>query len=78
MRLVCLSGGNLAWSPYRQGPAARRDRRLPGRSSQSSWNDLLAGVSTKEQWTDRRGELKQRYLELIRDAAQAGERCRST
>jgi dienelactone hydrolase len=34
----------------------------------SSWDDLLNGVGTKEQWADRRAEVKQRYLNLIRDA----------
>lgn len=33
----------------------------------SSWDDLLAGVATREDWEQRRKELRQRYLELIRD-----------
>ncbi len=34
---------------------------------QSSWNDLLAGVKTQDEWHQRRGVLKKRYLDLIRD-----------
>ena len=34
----------------------------------SSWDDLLAGIATVEDWEQRRIILRQRYLELIRDA----------
>lgn len=34
---------------------------------QSSWDDLLAGVKTADDWTKHRAVLQQRYLELIRD-----------
>ena len=34
---------------------------------QSSWDDLLADIHTREDWVKRRGELRQRYLDLIRD-----------
>ncbi|MGQ9821290.1 MAG: dienelactone hydrolase family protein [Thermogutta sp.] len=34
----------------------------------SSWDDLLEGVSTAEDWATRREVLRRRYLELIRDA----------
>ncbi len=33
----------------------------------SSWDDLLEGVQTQEDWQARRQVLKQRYLDLIRD-----------
>jgi Glucuronyl esterase, fungi len=33
----------------------------------SSWDDLTDGIENREQWTVRRGLLKQRYLDLIRD-----------
>ena len=33
----------------------------------SSWDDLLEGVMTREDWEKHRAVLKQRYLELIRD-----------
>ncbi|MFN7874379.1 MAG: hypothetical protein ACK5PB_03615, partial [Pirellula sp.] len=34
---------------------------------ESSWDDLLEGVKTAEDWAKHRVLLKQRYLELIRD-----------
>jgi hypothetical protein len=34
---------------------------------QSSWDDLLEGVKTREDWQGRRAELRRRYLELIGD-----------
>ena len=33
----------------------------------SSWDDLLDGVNTKEDWQRHRAVLRQRYLDLIRD-----------
>jgi dienelactone hydrolase len=33
----------------------------------SSWDDLLTGVKTRDDWEKHRAVLKQRYLELIRD-----------
>ncbi|MDD4268793.1 MAG: alpha/beta fold hydrolase [Pirellulales bacterium] len=33
----------------------------------SSWDDLIEGVKTREDWQARRHVLRQRYLELIRD-----------
>jgi dienelactone hydrolase len=33
----------------------------------SSWDDLLDGVKTRDDWEKHRAVLKQRYLELIRD-----------
>ena len=33
----------------------------------SSWDDLTAGIKTKDDWRKRRAVLKQRYLELLRD-----------
>lgn len=34
----------------------------------STWDDLTAGVTTPEEWDARQTELRQRYLDLIRDA----------
>lgn len=34
---------------------------------ESSWDDLLAGVASLQQWPARREQLQRRYLELIRD-----------
>lgn len=33
----------------------------------SSWDDLLEGIETREQWLARKKTLRQRYLELLRD-----------
>ena len=33
----------------------------------SSWDDLLEGVDSLEQWQARRADIRQRYLDLIRD-----------
>lgn len=34
---------------------------------ESSWDDLLEGVDTREEWRQRKQELRQKFLELIRD-----------
>lgn len=46
-------------------PAARRRSEPP--VIQSSWDDLLEGVQTREDWEQRREVLRERYLDLIRD-----------
>lgn len=63
-RLVaaCLIGSfaasACAWEPrLATGPPVIR----------SSWDDLLEGVDSRGDWLARRAELKQRYLQLIRD-----------
>lgn len=33
----------------------------------SSWDDLLTGIQTPEEWQEHKKELRQRYLELLRD-----------
>lgn len=38
-------------------------------SIQSSWDDLLVGIESEEDWKSRRETLKSRYLQLIRDQA---------
>jgi dienelactone hydrolase len=45
----------------------RRQADYPVDAFHSSWDDLTAGVATKEDWTKRRAELRQRFLDLIRD-----------
>src|SRR5512139_3291483 len=35
---------------------------------ENSWDDLLAGVKTLDDWKARKEVLRRRYLELIRDA----------
>ena len=47
-------------------PSAVRKRSDPP-VVQSSWDDLLEGVKTPEDWKKHRQVLKQRYLDLIRD-----------
>ena len=34
---------------------------------ESSWDDLTDGITTKEDWLDRKSKLKARYLDLLRD-----------
>ncbi len=46
---------------------SRQQSDYPPLAPASSWDDLTDGVTTKEAWTARRGVLKQRYLELLRD-----------
>lgn len=55
-----------------QSPAAtdimiHRERSDPP-AIESSWDDLLDGVSSQEEWSQRRQQLQARFLELIRDA----------
>lgn len=42
-------------------------RRTEPEPVRSSWDDLLAGVQTPADWSARKSELRQRYLDLIRD-----------
>ena len=51
-------------------PAAQKEpvrRRSEPQPVRSSWDDLLAGVRTPEQWKAHKEVLRKRYLELIRD-----------
>ncbi len=45
---------------------ATRKRSEPA-SIQSSWDDLLEGVNSPEEWVEHKKVLRRRYLELIRD-----------
>lgn len=40
----------------------------------SSWDDLLENVTTPEQWSDHRDELRVKYLRLLRDEHAPSER----
>lgn len=40
----------------------------------SSWDDLLEGIKTPEEWSAHRAVLKQRYLDLIRDQHKPAQR----
>lgn len=44
----------------------------------SSWDDLLDGVKTAEQWNQRRTQLRKLYLEMIRDDAKPQRVCPDT
>lgn len=47
--------------------ARKRAELSPVPEIRSSWDDLLEGVRTPDDWRKRRAVLKERYLELIRD-----------
>jgi len=59
---LCLLGPATARADK---PAARRRSDPP--VIHSSWDDLLRGVKSVDDWRAHRRELKQRYLELLRD-----------
>ncbi|MFH1965340.1 MAG: hypothetical protein ABIJ42_07330, partial [Acidobacteriota bacterium] len=40
----------------------------------SSWDDLLEGISSREQWMERKEALMARYLDLLRDEFKPAER----
>lgn len=45
----------------------RRQSDYPVGAFASSWDDLTAGVATEDDWNARRADLRQRFLDLIRD-----------
>lgn len=53
------------------GTGAGQNRVQPGLLEvpeiRSTWDDLTEGVTTLEEWRERRAALKQRYLDLLRD-----------
>ena len=57
---LCLGGSSDAQS--RQGPELFH---VP--AIHSSWDDLVQGIETADDWKTRRSVLRQRYLELLRD-----------
>ena len=58
---------NLASRLHAEPAEALRPRTSP-EPVRSSWDDLLAGVKTPADWQAHKAILRQRYLELIRDA----------
>jgi pimeloyl-ACP methyl ester carboxylesterase len=46
---------------------ARRQADYPVEAFHSSWDDLAEGIATKDDWEKRRGALRERFLDLIRD-----------
>jgi len=63
--VVVLAITVLATSAGAEEPPVRKRSDPP--VIQSSWDDLLEGVRTVEDWRRHRQVLKQRFLELIRD-----------
>ncbi len=63
--LAALLLAPLVTALYAQEPPVRYRSDPP--VIRSSWDDLLEGVRTREDWTKRRAVLRQRYLDLIRD-----------
>jgi len=63
--LVCVFVGIGNFEAVAADPPPRRRSDPP--IIQSSWDDLLNGVETAEQWERRREILRGRYLELLRD-----------
>jgi dienelactone hydrolase len=67
-RQYVLVGVSLA---FLCAAAAGQERRLrsdyPATAPPSSWDDVLADVSTKDDWAKRQAELRVRFLELLRD-----------
>jgi pimeloyl-ACP methyl ester carboxylesterase len=78
-RTIAISAAVLLWSTTlatalrAEAPAASPGESPPVRKRsdppviQSSWDDLLEGIKTPEDWQRRRKVLKQRFLDLIRD-----------
>jgi pimeloyl-ACP methyl ester carboxylesterase len=65
LTLGLLVLGGLASSASAQSAPERKRSDPP--VIESSWDDLLEGVTTLQQWRARREELKGRYLDLLRD-----------
>lgn len=66
---TATGGGSHAHAQPSGQPASEKtldaNRQVP--EIRSSWDDLLSGIDTAEDWQRRRGELRQKYLELLRD-----------
>lgn len=63
---------SLPWLSLALALSSHADEEAPRTRSDppviaSSWDDLLTGVKTRDDWEKHRAVLKQRYLELIRD-----------
>jgi pimeloyl-ACP methyl ester carboxylesterase len=66
--LVLLVGADVRGA---EGPARPKTDPEP---IVSSWDDLLDGVASADDWTSRKVELKNRYLELLRDQHKPAKR----
>jgi hypothetical protein len=56
---------SLASAVFADEPPPVKSREVP--VIRSSWDDLLEGVATRDDWDQRRTALRQRYLDLLRD-----------
>ncbi|MBK9169712.1 MAG: dienelactone hydrolase family protein [Bryobacterales bacterium] len=65
MLKICLLAATCTALLSAQEPKIRWRSDPP--AVRSSWDDLLDGVATPEQWRQRKQDLRQRYLDLIRD-----------
>lgn len=50
-----------------QSEEAESRKRSEPEEIHSSWDDLLAGINTPEEWIEHKKTLRKRYLELLRD-----------
>ncbi|QDU49914.1 dienelactone hydrolase family protein [Gimesia panareensis] len=64
--LSCL-GVMFSSSLSVQSEEADSRQRTQPKKIQSSWDDLLAGIESPEEWQEHKQELRKRYLELLRD-----------
>jgi len=58
-------GAGLIGTALADEPAPAKNQDVP--VIRSSWDDLLQGVSTRDDWDNRRAALRERYLDLLRD-----------
>ena len=63
--LIVLAGLSVGRLAAEEEPPPRKTSDPP--AIRSSWDDLLEGVTTPEQWQARKKVLRERYLALIRD-----------
>ena len=63
--IVFLGWTTAAYCCFAQPPSQRESFQPP--VIKSSWDDLTEGINSPEDWRERRRQLKQRYLDLIRD-----------
>jgi len=65
VKLVVFVAGLFAAAAYAQDTPTNPLMEVP--PVESSWNDLTEGLASKEDWEARRPEIKQAFLDLIRD-----------
>ena len=66
--LPLIAAGSMAlWSSGSTTAEPPTRLRSDPQAIRSSWDDLLEGVKTPEDWRRRKAILRERYLDLIRD-----------